>query len=239
MNHSARLINLQERSSGKRYSSFGWMSGPTVLLVTHDLRESAYLANRIIVMSSRPGRVIEDKQVSFCTPPQCGNDVRASFCRSDAQLENFDRRRSSCKRQRAGYQMMAIFKRRFLSMIVILGFFALWEFACLVFHISDIVLPRPSQSVVELWERWPAIAPHVVQTLYTTMIGFALGTVLGVLGGVLIGSSRLAYDTAYPLLIGFNAIPKVAIVPFWFCGSGSVLYPRYYLRCRSQCFRSL
>jgi NitT/TauT family transport system ATP-binding protein len=41
---------------------------PTVLLVTHDLRESAYLANRIIVMSSRPGRVIEDQQVSFTRP---------------------------------------------------------------------------------------------------------------------------------------------------------------------------
>lgn len=41
---------------------------------------------------------------------------------------------------------------------------------------------------------------------------------------VLIGSSRLACDTAYPLLIGFNAIPKVAIVPIlvlWF-GMGTV-----------------
>ncbi|RYY95622.1 MAG: ABC transporter ATP-binding protein, partial [Comamonadaceae bacterium] len=35
-----------------------WMERrPTVLLVTHDLRESAYLANRICVMSSRPGRI--------------------------------------------------------------------------------------------------------------------------------------------------------------------------------------
>ena len=120
--------------------------------------------------------------------------------------------------------MTGLLKRRFLSAIVILGFFAFWELACLIFHISDIVLPRPSQIVVELWERWPAIAPHVVQTLYTTLIGFALGTLLGVFCGVLIGSSKLAYDTAYPLLIGFNAIPKVAIVPIlvlWF-GLGTV-----------------
>jgi NitT/TauT family transport system ATP-binding protein len=41
---------------------------PTVLLVTHDLRESAYLASRICVMSSRPGRIIQDTQVSFARP---------------------------------------------------------------------------------------------------------------------------------------------------------------------------
>ena len=41
---------------------------PTVLLVTHDLRESAYLANRICVMSARPGRILEDRTVPFDRP---------------------------------------------------------------------------------------------------------------------------------------------------------------------------
>lgn len=40
----------------------------TVLLVTHDLREAAYLANRICVMSARPGRILEDRQVVFPRP---------------------------------------------------------------------------------------------------------------------------------------------------------------------------
>jgi len=41
---------------------------PTVLLVTHDLREAAYLANRICVMSSRPGRILETREVPFSRP---------------------------------------------------------------------------------------------------------------------------------------------------------------------------
>lgn len=41
---------------------------PTVLLVTHDLREAAYLANRICVMSSRPGRILETRDVPFGRP---------------------------------------------------------------------------------------------------------------------------------------------------------------------------
>jgi NitT/TauT family transport system ATP-binding protein len=40
----------------------------TVMLVTHDLREAAYLANRICVMSPRPGRIIDDRQVGFARP---------------------------------------------------------------------------------------------------------------------------------------------------------------------------
>ena len=41
---------------------------PTVLLVTHDLRESAFLANRIIVMNARPGRILVDEPVPFARP---------------------------------------------------------------------------------------------------------------------------------------------------------------------------
>jgi NitT/TauT family transport system ATP-binding protein len=41
---------------------------PTVILVTHDLKEAAYLANRICVMQARPGRIIEDRVVPFARP---------------------------------------------------------------------------------------------------------------------------------------------------------------------------
>jgi NitT/TauT family transport system ATP-binding protein len=41
---------------------------PTVVLVTHDLKEAAYLANRICVMQARPGRIIDDNEVPFARP---------------------------------------------------------------------------------------------------------------------------------------------------------------------------
>ncbi|MCA3368908.1 MAG: ABC transporter ATP-binding protein [Roseomonas sp.] len=46
-----------------------WLSKKlTVLLVTHDLREAAYLANRICVMSARPGRILDDSPVEMPRP---------------------------------------------------------------------------------------------------------------------------------------------------------------------------
>jgi NitT/TauT family transport system permease protein len=115
-------------------------------------------------------------------------------------------------------------RRRLASAALIIGFFLVWELACVAFGIKEIVLPRPSQILVTLWQRMPAIWPHALQTLYTTLVGFALGIVAGVLLGALVGSSRLAYDVAYPLLIGFSSIPKVAVVPIfvlWF-GAGTI-----------------
>jgi NitT/TauT family transport system ATP-binding protein len=41
---------------------------PTVLLVTHDLREAGFLASRICVMSARPGRILDDSAVAFARP---------------------------------------------------------------------------------------------------------------------------------------------------------------------------
>jgi len=41
---------------------------PTVILVTHDLKEAGYLATRICVMRSRPGQIIDDAPVPFARP---------------------------------------------------------------------------------------------------------------------------------------------------------------------------
>lgn len=41
---------------------------PTVMLVTHDLKEAGFLGTRICVMSARPGRIIDDSPVTFPRP---------------------------------------------------------------------------------------------------------------------------------------------------------------------------
>lgn len=112
---------------------------------------------------------------------------------------------------------------RLWSGSLIIGFFLMWEFLCIALNVSDLVLPRPSEIVVTLWTKFPILWPHILQTLYSTLIGFTLGVGIGVALGVLVGTSKVAYAVAYPLLVGFSSIPKVAVVPIfvlWF-GSGT------------------
>ncbi len=105
-----------------------------------------------------------------------------------------------------------------------LALVALWETGCRVFAVEEFLLPTPSASLAALWEYAGAIWHNAVFTLWVTLLGFALAVVFGLVLGVATGASRLAYAALYPMLIGFNSIPKVAIVPIlviWF-GIGAV-----------------
>ena len=115
-------------------------------------------------------------------------------------------------------------RQKLWSLGLIIAFFVGWQLFCIVSGMSDLILPRPTDVLATLIARFPVLWPHIVQTPVTTMTGFALGVGLGVVLGAIIGVSKVAYDTAYPLLVGFSSIPKVAVVPIfvlWF-GSGSV-----------------
>ena len=100
----------------------------------------------------------------------------------------------------------------------------MWEAAALAFHIPVFILPRPSVVAQALYAHLGPILENSWVTLLRTMFGFALAVVLGGVLGIAIGSSRLFYRGLYPVLIGFNSVPKVAVVPvfvIWF-GTGAI-----------------
>ena len=102
--------------------------------------------------------------------------------------------------------------------------FVVWEAAVRAFDIPQYILPAPTVIAGAIVQYWSAIWKNSLQTLYTTLAGFVLAVVGGLALGILVGWSRFIYAGLYPLMVGFNAIPKVALVPvlvIWF-GIGTI-----------------
>jgi NitT/TauT family transport system permease protein len=100
-----------------------------------------------------------------------------------------------------------------------LVFFLLWEAACRLLRIPEFFLPAPSAIWRATVDYWWQLLFHSFHTLWMTLAGFAIAVAFGILLGIALGVSRIVNAGSYPLLIGFNAIPKVAVVPIlilWF-----------------------
>ena len=102
--------------------------------------------------------------------------------------------------------------------------FLLWQIVCKGFSVPMTILPAPSDIFAALWKYRAPIAENSWVTLWTTLAGFMLATVFGLLLGIAVGWHKTIYAAIYPVLVGFNSIPKVAVVPvliLWF-GLGEV-----------------
>jgi ABC-type nitrate/sulfonate/bicarbonate transport system ATPase subunit len=62
------------------------MDRKTVLFVTHDIDESIFMANRVVVMSARPGRIKCDTRVELAHPRHYTMKTSPEFSRYKAQL---------------------------------------------------------------------------------------------------------------------------------------------------------
>ena len=97
--------------------------------------------------------------------------------------------------------------------LVMAALLIIWEICCVVFDVQEIILPRPSKIFTVFVARFDILMLFCWDTLWTTLLGFLLAIGFGLLLGLAIGASPFVYSGLYPLLIAFNAVPKVAIVP--------------------------
>ena len=97
--------------------------------------------------------------------------------------------------------------------------FVFWEVVCKALNVPLAILPAPSDVFTALWQYRKPIIDNSWVTLWTTLAGFGIATLFGLALGIAVGWHRAIYSGVYPVLIGFNSVPKVAVVPvliLWF-----------------------
>jgi NitT/TauT family transport system permease protein len=109
--------------------------------------------------------------------------------------------------------------QRWAPWLLVAALVLVWQAGVTLFKVPDFIFPSPWQIAQEFTAYTAPLMRAAWSTFWVTMVGFGLAIVVGVLLGFLIGSSRVAYSAVYPLMVGFNAVPKAAIVPIlvvWF-----------------------
>lgn len=95
----------------------------------------------------------------------------------------------------------------------------LWEAFVVAFEVPRVVMPSASETFGAIYQYRVGLWQNAEPTLIATLVGFAIAVVFGVAVGVAIGLWRPVYAALYPLMVAFNSIPKVAVVPImviWF-----------------------
>lgn len=111
--------------------------------------------------------------------------------------------------------------------IVFLAIIALWELGARSGFISPIALPAPSEALAALGDLIATgmLWKHLGASLYRLIVGWTLGSLLGIAFGLLIGLFSLARAGLLPLVSALFPIPKIALLPLfiiWFgIGEGS------------------
>jgi NitT/TauT family transport system permease protein len=88
-----------------------------------------------------------------------------------------------------------------------------WHFSVVLFHVSNIVLPKPSLVLDVMVKEKMMLLEEGWVTLKECIYGFALSVAIGIPIAVALTNSRILSLTFYPLLIGTQSIPKVAVAP--------------------------
>jgi ABC-type nitrate/sulfonate/bicarbonate transport system permease component len=115
----------------------------------------------------------------------------------------------------------------YVSLLVFLAIIALWELGSRVGLINSIALASPSQAFGAIMDlvHTGMLWKHLGLSLYRLVVGWTLGTLLGIAVGVLIGLFTLVRAGLMPLVSALFPIPKIALLPLfivWFgIGEGS------------------
>ena len=107
-----------------------------------------------------------------------------------------------------------------VSMVTLIVLFVLWW---VVTSVTGWVKPLYFPSPEGVWSRVQSMQGelwrHSVTTLYRVVVSWLIGSVLGVLVGLIMSRSKLIYSILVPVIEGLRPVPPVALIPLvlvWF-----------------------
>ena len=101
----------------------------------------------------------------------------------------------------------------FVPILAMVIFLLFWEGLVWVNGWPNYKMASPSDLWPAFWRFKALFLTFGWETLWRTVVGLLIAIAVGVLLGMVMGFSKVMREGLYPLLVGFNAIPKATVVP--------------------------
>jgi ABC-type nitrate/sulfonate/bicarbonate transport system permease component len=106
------------------------------------------------------------------------------------------------------------------------AFFLVWEVVVDTLKVPTYLLPAPSAVVQDMVTNWHLLFHHSLVTLYEIGLGFLVSIAIAMPLAVLFTYSRVFEKMIYPLIVGTQTIPKVAVAPLFLVWFGFGMTPK-------------
>jgi NitT/TauT family transport system permease protein len=114
--------------------------------------------------------------------------------------------------------------------------FVVWQALAVGLHVREVILPSPLQIIHALAESPGYFFQEGLYTLMTTLQGFAIAAVAGVVLAVIIVEVPVLDSTVYAMIIALNSVPKVAVAPLFVIWLGTGSAPKIAIASLIACF---
>ncbi|QKG83679.1 ABC transporter permease [Kroppenstedtia pulmonis] len=111
-------------------------------------------------------------------------------------------------------------------MVTVLLFLLLWEAGVRWFRVEKWLLPAPSDIGQAFWKSRELVLRHTGPTLEEALLGLGTGIGAALLLAVLLELSSWLRRGVYPLLIGTQTVPIIAVAPLFIVWFGYGLLPK-------------
>ena len=123
-------------------------------------------------------------------------------------------------RRRGGTSAMAYPAATIVLLLVV------WELLTRFRVTPAYALPAPWDVLVTIAQQWPVLLTNAVSTTAAILMGFFASVAFGIPLAVLITNSRVFRQSIYPLLVGSQAVPKLALAPLFVVWFGFGMLPK-------------
>jgi ABC-type nitrate/sulfonate/bicarbonate transport system permease component len=110
--------------------------------------------------------------------------------------------------------------------LVLLLLFIIWEMAVKLAQIPAWLLPPPTDIVKEAFTGWGNFHGHLQSTIKLSLLGFIIGSCIGLLTAIILHLIPIVRESIYPLLILSQNVPTIVLAPLLVVWFGFGLFPK-------------